>query len=206
MKATKKQILEHASEMYDKYSDLVWYARTKPGNIDIPGVRESITRIEESYPDDVKNLKEDESNWFPVSVDQVIKLLALNAQGIVPEGLTDEEEFEENEAEKETKGAKDELLRLDKKYSLAAGVGKKKKKKKKGSSIQDDNRSGGAVLSQTPRPQHTRTVENNIPQRANLNAKPATSSFAPRDNGPKKSDTFEGRDGNQPLKRFGNFN
>ena len=64
MKATKKQILEHASEMYHKYSDLVWYARTKPENIDIPGVRESIQRIEESYPEDVKNLKEDDSNWF----------------------------------------------------------------------------------------------------------------------------------------------
>lgn len=64
MKATKKQILENAGEMYDKYSDLVWYARTKPENIDILGVRENIIRIEESYPEDVKNLKDDDSNWF----------------------------------------------------------------------------------------------------------------------------------------------
>lgn len=145
---------------------------------------------------------QDETNWFPVSVDQVVKLLELNAQGIIPEGLTEEEEFEETEAEKETKGAKDELLRLDKKYSIASGSGKKKKKKKKGTSVQDENRNGGAVLGQTSRPQHIRTNENSsISQRANANTKPATASFAPRDNSTKKSEPFEGRDGNQPLKR-----
>ena len=63
MKATKKQILEYSSEMYDKYSSLVSYVRKKPEHLDLPGVREFMKKVEESYPEDVKNLKEDDSNW-----------------------------------------------------------------------------------------------------------------------------------------------
>jgi hypothetical protein len=47
----------------DKYVDLLWYARSKPENINIKGVKENKARIEKAYPDEVKELKGDGSDW-----------------------------------------------------------------------------------------------------------------------------------------------
>lgn len=63
-KATKKQIKEHSLAMFRKYSDLVWYARVKPENMELLGVRTNMMRIENEYPEDVKNLMGVSSDFY----------------------------------------------------------------------------------------------------------------------------------------------
>lgn len=46
-------------EMREKYSDLVWYARRRPEDIDFPGVQKAIDDVEEKYPDDVEKYQDD---------------------------------------------------------------------------------------------------------------------------------------------------
>ena len=48
----------------EKYCDLVWYARSKPENFDIKGVKENIERIQTEYPDETESLNsEDYGDW-----------------------------------------------------------------------------------------------------------------------------------------------
>jgi hypothetical protein len=63
-KATKKEILQMALTMENKYFDLVWYARrTDEDYKTIPLAREAMDRIDEQYPEEVFDLCNDESNW-----------------------------------------------------------------------------------------------------------------------------------------------
>lgn len=59
----KKELFEEIIKEQNKYSDLLWYARSAPEHDNIPGVKENRERIEESYPDEVNALYEDDSNW-----------------------------------------------------------------------------------------------------------------------------------------------
>ena len=62
---TKEQFENLMIELNDKenkYLDLVWYARSKPENGEIPNVKENIKRIIELYPDEMKKLYED-GDW-----------------------------------------------------------------------------------------------------------------------------------------------
>ena len=61
---TKKQLFDTISEKEEMYFRLVWYARSKPENINIPGVREAITDIEAKWPNEVKALIEDETGYW----------------------------------------------------------------------------------------------------------------------------------------------
>ena len=53
----KKELLENIIEKHDKYSDLLWYARSAPENESIKGVKENKERIETLYPNEVAELK-----------------------------------------------------------------------------------------------------------------------------------------------------
>jgi hypothetical protein len=60
----KKEIIQTVVEMNEKYTDLVWLARTSPDNYDIEGVRKNIERIEKTYPKEVELLiNGDNPNW-----------------------------------------------------------------------------------------------------------------------------------------------
>lgn len=61
---TKKEIIQTVVEMNEKYTDLVWLARTSPDNYHIEGVRKNIERIEKTYPMEVEILiNGDSPNW-----------------------------------------------------------------------------------------------------------------------------------------------
>ena len=63
-KATKKQVLNLSVEQQAKYCDLVWYARSRPENIEIKGVREAKRRIEKAHPTEISNLMNEElGDW-----------------------------------------------------------------------------------------------------------------------------------------------
>jgi hypothetical protein len=55
----KKQLLEIVGQKYKKYNDLIWYARKHADDINIPGVKENMERIEAAYPEEVSALKGD---------------------------------------------------------------------------------------------------------------------------------------------------
>ena len=59
----KKQLVENIIEKHDKYVDLLWYARSGPENESIKGVKENKERIEELYPNEVKELQSENSDW-----------------------------------------------------------------------------------------------------------------------------------------------
>ena len=60
---TKKEMISNLVELEAKYCDLVWYARSRPENIDIKGVREAKHRIEKAHPTEINNLTHGESDW-----------------------------------------------------------------------------------------------------------------------------------------------
>jgi hypothetical protein len=64
-KAIKKQeIIDEVKTLERKYFELVWYARSSPKNDHIKGSKVNRKRIEELYPDEVKNLiKRNNQNW-----------------------------------------------------------------------------------------------------------------------------------------------
>jgi len=59
----KKHLLENIIEKHDKYADLLWYARSGPENDLIKGVKENKERIENLYPNEVKELQSERSDW-----------------------------------------------------------------------------------------------------------------------------------------------
>jgi len=59
----KKELLENLQQKHNKYSDLLWYARTSPEHINIKGVKENKKRIEELYPNEVNELQSENSDW-----------------------------------------------------------------------------------------------------------------------------------------------
>ena len=71
----KKDVIEEIISKSDKYCSLVWFARSKPENIDIPGeaskeasyadagVREGIERVLSEYPDEATALASDGGDW-----------------------------------------------------------------------------------------------------------------------------------------------
>jgi hypothetical protein len=59
----KKQLVENILQKQDKYVDLLWYARSKPLNESIEGVKENKERIEELYPNEVKELQSENGDW-----------------------------------------------------------------------------------------------------------------------------------------------
>ena len=59
----KKQLLENIIEKHDKYVDPLWYARSKPENESIKGVKENKERIEKLYPSEVKDLQNERGDW-----------------------------------------------------------------------------------------------------------------------------------------------
>ena len=59
----KKELIENVITKETKYADLLWYARTSPEHINIKGVKENKERIEELYPNEVKELQSENSDW-----------------------------------------------------------------------------------------------------------------------------------------------
>jgi hypothetical protein len=59
----KKQLLENILQKQDKYADLLWYARSMPEHESIKGVKENKERIENLYPNEVKELQSERSDW-----------------------------------------------------------------------------------------------------------------------------------------------
>ena len=59
----KKQLVENILQKQDKYVDLLWYARSKPENESIKGVKENKERIEKLYPNEVKDLQNERGDW-----------------------------------------------------------------------------------------------------------------------------------------------
>lgn len=59
----KRDLIENASKLETKYSDLLWYARTRPESYNIKGVPEHIERIETEYPNEVEELRGENGNW-----------------------------------------------------------------------------------------------------------------------------------------------
>jgi len=59
----KKQLVENILQKQDKYIDLLWYARSKPENESIKGVKENKERIEKLYPNEVKELQNERGDW-----------------------------------------------------------------------------------------------------------------------------------------------
>jgi hypothetical protein len=63
-KATKKEVLQMAIEMENKYCDLVWYARkTNKDYETIPAVAENMDRIGDEFPDEVEQICGDNGDW-----------------------------------------------------------------------------------------------------------------------------------------------
>ena len=59
----KKQLVENILQKQNKYVDLLWYARSKPENESIKGVKENKERIEKLYPNEVKELQSERGDW-----------------------------------------------------------------------------------------------------------------------------------------------
>ena len=69
----KTEVKDHLIEMSSKYLDLVWYARKAP--LDDPdywdgvpeeikhGAGNSMSRVEEMFPDEIDELKSDHGDW-----------------------------------------------------------------------------------------------------------------------------------------------
>ena len=59
----KKELLGNILKKENKYVDLLWYARSGPENDSIKGVKENKERIEKLYPNEVKKLQSEQSDW-----------------------------------------------------------------------------------------------------------------------------------------------
>jgi len=60
-----QQLMIELNDKENKYFDLVWYARSKPENFGIEGVKENIKRIQKQYPDDIEGLQSEEyGDWY----------------------------------------------------------------------------------------------------------------------------------------------
>ena len=63
-KATKKEILEMAMIMSEKYCELVWYARKTNNDYEtIPEVADAMDRIGNDYPDEIEELYGEFGEW-----------------------------------------------------------------------------------------------------------------------------------------------
>jgi cell fate regulator YaaT (PSP1 superfamily) len=68
-----------------------------------------------------------ETAWYPLTIDQVLKLVELNEKGIKPDSL-DPDDLVEVKAIVEFRPINDDLAQLDKKYSIGGNKSKNKKK------------------------------------------------------------------------------
>lgn len=59
----KAEVMDRLVEMEKKYFDLVWLARKRPEGALIPGVQESIDRVEKAWPEECAELSGDNSDW-----------------------------------------------------------------------------------------------------------------------------------------------
>ena len=59
----KSDIIDAIVEKTDKYFGLVWFARSRPENIDIPGVREGIAKVQEESPKEYAELISENGDW-----------------------------------------------------------------------------------------------------------------------------------------------
>ena len=75
-----------------------------------------------------------ETAWYPLTIEQVLKVVDLNEKGIKPESLNPDDLVEEK-AVVEFKPINDDLARLDKKYSATKSKRKKKKSTGNGNTI-----------------------------------------------------------------------
>ena len=63
-KATKKEVLELATKMTEKYCDLVWYARKTDNDYKtIPAVKEHMDRIDQQYSEEIDQLCGENGDW-----------------------------------------------------------------------------------------------------------------------------------------------
>ena len=59
----KKQLVEIILKKQNKYVDLLWYARSKPEHLSIPGVKDKKTMIEIHHKWEVDQLNGKDSDW-----------------------------------------------------------------------------------------------------------------------------------------------
>lgn len=50
-------------ELEQKYFDLVWFARSRPENKNIPGVKAKLDKVKADYPKEVEALKSHNGDW-----------------------------------------------------------------------------------------------------------------------------------------------
>jgi hypothetical protein len=58
-----EELIKALQEKENKYFDLVWYARSRPENINIKGVKENKQRIETLYPNELNGLQSERGDW-----------------------------------------------------------------------------------------------------------------------------------------------
>jgi hypothetical protein len=63
-RANRKELLELLTNMEEKYFKLVWFARKSPEMIaEYEETKQSVEIIELMYPQEVKDLRENDDNW-----------------------------------------------------------------------------------------------------------------------------------------------
>lgn len=60
----REDLTEKLGQIKDKYFDLVWLARKRPGDLKIPAVKAAHDKVRAKYPEEVEQLEdEDIGNW-----------------------------------------------------------------------------------------------------------------------------------------------
>jgi len=132
-----------------------------------------------------------ETAWYPLSIEQVLKVVELNKQGIQPDSLSLDEL--ESDREEELRGSNDDLERLDQKYSSKNSRNKKKKKKPQGGDTATQFTVNNKAQNQPSREniparenQHPNRNNNNQPNNQQNNQKPRRENFVPKQEPEKK--------------------
>lgn len=58
-----KQLEELVGEKYDKYNELLWYARKRPEDWSVDSIAQIMKKIELNSPDEVLELQGENSDW-----------------------------------------------------------------------------------------------------------------------------------------------
>lgn len=63
-KATKKELIEMANQMEDKYFKLVWFARKTEEDYLIPEIQKPMREVMDLYQDEVNELNGEFGDWY----------------------------------------------------------------------------------------------------------------------------------------------
>ena len=60
---TNTDVKPKLKELEQKYFDLVWFARSRPENKNIPGVKAKLDKVKADYPKEVEGIKGPNGDW-----------------------------------------------------------------------------------------------------------------------------------------------